>query len=421
VTAYRCPAAGETFTNCEQLVDILAEKVGIDPLEFRYRNAWREGDCDPLWGEQPRVFVIPGILDTLRPKYERLKAHALENSTPKKELGVGIALGSYKISYNGDRAEVDLELNPDGTITVYNTWEDMGQGADIGTLAITHEALRPMNVPPEKIRLVMNDTATCPDSGFAASSRSNLMLSGSTKNAAVKLMDAMRKSDGTYRTYEEMKAEDIPTKYTGVFNWPANPKVNELTGFGGEAPDQSYCSFVAEVEVDVHTGKTTVLELHCVTDVGVTTNLLSLEGQAYSGMMHSTGYALYEEFSNFKKHTSMAGSGFTYIERMPDDDKFTLTNIGTPRDYSSFGGSGCSEGFQSAGHVAILNAIANAVGVRVKSTPATPEKIKRALEEKRNGTYSQERLDWGVDFNERLDHMKNNPPTGYKGSSAIEH
>jgi aldehyde oxidoreductase len=179
---------------------------------------------------------------------------------------------------------------------------------------------------------------------------------------------------------------------------------------------------LAEVGVEVNTGKTKVLELHCVADVGVTTNILSLEGQAFSGMMHGTGYALSEQFSDFKKHTTLIGGGFPYIEMMPDGDKFTLTNIGTPRDYSPFGGSGAAEGLQSAGHAAVLNGIYKAVGIRVKSTPATPDKVKQALEEKQNGTYQpQEKFYLGVDFDERLDYMKANPPGANKGPAAVAH
>lgn len=123
-----------------------------------------------------------------------------------------------------------------------------------------------------------------------------------------------------------------------------------------------------------------------------------------------------------KKHTSLIGAGFPYIEMMPDDDKFTAQNLGTPRDYSPFGGTGCSEGFQASGHAAILNAIYDAIGIRVKSTPATPEKVKQAIEEKKNGTYKpQERFYLGVDFDDQLDDMKANPPGAYKGVVIVDH
>jgi aldehyde oxidoreductase len=423
-TAYRCFGAPEAYTNSEQLMDVLAEKAGIDPLEFRYRNVWRQGDCDPIWGnkeEQPNVYVVPGILDTLRPKYEELKEHARKNATPEKKLGVGVALGSFSVGTHGDHAEVALELNPDGTFTVYNSWEDMGQGADIGSLAIAHEALRPLRVPVENIKIVMNDTATCPDTGIAAASRSNFVVDHATRKAANMLMDAMRKPDGSYRSYAEMAAENIPTKYLGVYDFAKNPRFNEMNGFGRWSPDQSFAAYAAEVEVDANTGKTKLLALHCVSDIGVVTNHLSVEGQAYGGMQHAIGYALSEDFSDYKKHTSLAGAGFPYIDMIPDGDNFTLTNLETPRDYSTFGGTGCSECYQSSGHAAILNAIYNAVGIRVSKMPATPDKVKKAMDEKKNGAYQpQEKYYLGVDFDEKLDDMKANPPAEFKGAS-IDH
>ncbi|NLD81733.1 MAG: molybdopterin-dependent oxidoreductase, partial [Smithella sp.] len=249
--AYRAPAVPEMVTNQEQLIDILAEKAGIDPFEFRYNNVWREGDI-AIWGEQPTVYVMAGIMDKMRPLYNDLKQHAIKNSTPEKRLGIGVALGSFICSWFGDHVEVAMELNPDGTVSFYNTWEDMGQGADIGSLAMAHEALRPLGLSADQIKLVMNDTATCPDSGWAGGSRCNLMVSIATKKAANMLIDAMRKSDNTFRSYDEMKAENLPTKYIGTHDMPLNPKIDPNTGFGKAYPDQSYCAFLSEVEVDVN-------------------------------------------------------------------------------------------------------------------------------------------------------------------------
>ena len=90
-------------------------------------------------------------------------------------------------------------------------------------LAITHEALRPLGLRADQIKLVMNDTATCPDTSRAAASRSNVIYQQATQNAAALLMDAMRKPDGTFRTYDEMVAENIPTKYVGKFAWERIP------------------------------------------------------------------------------------------------------------------------------------------------------------------------------------------------------
>ena len=305
----------------------------------------------------------------------------------------------------------------DNTVTHCSTWEDIGQGGDVGCLAYTHEALKPLGLKPDQIHVVMNDTDTCPDSGRAAASRCNLMVGQATADGAKKMLDAMRKENGTYRTYDEMKAGGLPTKFTGTFTQPGNPKLDENTGFGKFPPDQSYSGFVAEVEIDLETGTPKVISYHCVSDVGKVTNWLSLEGQAYSGMMHGLDHALSSDYRDFKKHGNLIGAGFPYIEDIPDGDDFTLTNTETKRDYAAFGGTGISEGYQSAGHAAILNAIHDAVGIRIPLLPATKEKIKAAMDAREAGTYEDpEPFDLGHDFYEYLDYIEANPKEKYTGA-----
>lgn len=415
-TAYRCPAAANMYTGQEQAIDMLAEKVGMDPMDFRLLNVWQEGDV-AIYGERPTVYVAEGIFKEMKPIYEKLKKHAAEHTTEEKKYGAGVAFGSFNISNSGDHAEIALELNPDGTVTHYSTWEDMGQGADVGCLAYTHEALKPLGLKPEQIHIVMSDTDTCPDTGRAAASRCNLMTGQATADGAKKMLDAMRKDDGTYRTYDEMVADGLPTRFVGSFTQPVNDKLDENNGFGKFPPDQSYAGFVCEVEVDVATGKVTVVAMHCVSDVGKVTNWLSLEGQAFGGMMHSIGYALSENYYDFKKHNNLIGAGFPFIKEIPDGDNFTLTNLETVRDYAAFGGTGISEGYQSSGHVAVLNALYAAVGVRIGMLPATPDKVKAAMEAKANGTYQeQEPFYFGRDFYEYLDYIEANPRIEYKGA-----
>ena len=114
-----------------------------------------------------------------------------------------------------DHSECALELNPDGSITHYNTWEDVGQGGDIGTLTHTAKCLEPLGITPDRIHLVMNDTHRCRTAASLPGSRSHFMVGNATIHAAEQLMGAMRKQDGTYRTYDEMVAEGIPTWYKG--------------------------------------------------------------------------------------------------------------------------------------------------------------------------------------------------------------
>jgi aldehyde oxidoreductase len=146
----------------------------------------------------------------------------------------------------------------------------------------------------------------------AAASRSHYMAGNATINAATKLMDAKRKPDGTYRTYDEMVAENIPTKYIGhydQFSIGLPPGLDPNTGEGEKNPGYMYCVNVALVEVDVNTGKAKVLRYTCVSDVGVIGNKLSVEGQAYGGLSHSIGFALSEDYNAENKHGNMAGCG----------------------------------------------------------------------------------------------------------------
>ncbi len=90
----------------------------------------------------------------------------------------------------------------------------------MGTLATAHEALMPLGIAPEKIKLVMNDTSICPNGGPAGGSRSQVVLGQAIKAACELLVDSMKK-DGGYMTYDEMVAANIPTKVTGKWTAPA--------------------------------------------------------------------------------------------------------------------------------------------------------------------------------------------------------
>jgi aldehyde oxidoreductase len=238
------------------------------------------------------------------------------------------------------------------------------------------------------------------------------MAGNATIDAANKLMAAMRKEDGTYRTYEEMVAEGIPTKYVGhydQFNIGLPPGLDPNTGEGEKNPTYMYCVNVALVEVDVNTGKTKVLRYTCVADVGVIGNRLAVEGQAYGGLSHSIGFALTEEYEALKKHGNIAGCGVPTITDIPDDFNVILVE-NNPRPAGPHGSCGCSECFQSSNHMAVINAINNACGVRIYELPATAEKVKAAWEAKQRGEeLKPEKYYLGSDFEEELEEIKKNP------------
>ncbi len=410
-TAYRGFGAPQIYTTTEALIDMIAEKAGIDPWEFRYKNAARPGDLN-VNSRPYHDYVYPDLLEKAKPIYDQYKAEAETAKATGKHVGVGISMGGFIITIGMfDAAEIALELNPDGTFTHFNTWEDVGQGGDIGALTHVVKALEPLGIKADKVRLVMNDSKTCPDTGLAAASRSHYMAGNATIDAANKLMDAMRKNDGTYRTYNEMVAEGIPTKYIGhydQFNIGLPPGVHPNNGEGEKNPTYMYNVNVAQVEVDVNTGKTKVLRYTCVADVGVIGNRLAVEGQGYGGLSHSIGFALSEEYEALNKHGNMVGCGIPTIDAIPDD--FNLIFVENPRPKGPHGSCGCSECFQSSNHMAVINAINNACGVRIYSLPATADKVKAGFAAKQRGEdLTPPKYFLGSEMEEELDIIKANP------------
>ncbi len=402
-TAYRAFGSPQTYFVSEQLVDMLALKMGMDPFEFRYKNLVKEGDLSPT-SVPYRDYPMHELMDRIRPYYDELKARAEKASTDKVKHGVGISLGGYHVSKLPDRAEVDLELRSDGGINVYNTWADVGQGADFGLVAHTHEALSTLKIGTDQIHLVCNDTATCPDTGSASGSRSHHVAGKAIINAAEQLLGAMKKADGSYRSHAEMQAENIPTRYNGLFteNWA---DIDKDTGHGYGNIAQNYVITVVEVAVDVESGKTTVVDAHIVADIGKVGSYHAVLGQAWGGFAHGIGYALSEDYEDMQKHNNLRGAGVVRCNEVPDNiNVYFIENI---RETGPHGSTGCAEGFQSCGHVAIVNAITNATGVRITSLPALPAKVKAGMDALAKGeNFVQEPWDLGCDLYERMDYLQ---------------
>lgn len=374
-SAFRGYGAPEIEFPSEVLMDMLAEKLGMDPFDLRYKNVYRKGATTPT-GQVPDSWSLPEMFDKLKPKYEAAKADAAKKSTEAEKYGVGISVGVYGCGLDGpDTSEARARLNEDNTITIFNSWEDHGQGADMGTLGTAHEALRPMGIGPNQIKLVMNDTSRTPNSGPAGGSRSQVVTGQATKAACELLMGGMKKSDGSYRTYEEMKAENIPVEYTGA--WTAPAKDCDENGQGSPFAVYMYGLFMAEVCVEIATGKTKVTKMTAVADVGKINNKLVVDGQMYGGLAQGIGLALTEDYEDIKKHSTMMGAGFPYIKDIPDE--MELIYVEAPREHGPFGAAGVGELPLTAPHAAVINGIYNACGARVKRLPATPDKVLAAL------------------------------------------
>ncbi len=377
-SAFRAYGSPQAFLASEIAMDELAEKLGMDPLELRFKNIYRPGATTPTQ-QVPEVFCFESMFNTLRPLWEEAKKRCQELSTPEKKRGVGLSLGIYGCGLDGPDGSVAwIELNKDGTISVGSSWQDHGQGADLAALTHAHETLRQMGITPEQIKLVMNDMAFTPASGPSGGSRQNVMTGNAIRVGCEMLVNAMRKPDGTYRTYDEMVAENIPLRYDGKWAASMCTDCNPDTAKGDPFAVYMYEVFMPEVEVDMKTGKARVVKFTTVADIGTLTNKATTDGQIYGGLAQGIGLALTEDFEDLQKHTNLVACGFPFIQDIPDDIDI-IYNI-SPRKHGPYGAAGVGEGPLTAPHPAVLNAIYNACGVRVYAVPALPEKIKAGLE-----------------------------------------
>jgi aldehyde oxidoreductase len=374
-SAFRAYGAPQSEFATEVLMDELAEKLGIDALDLRYKNVYRQGATTPT-GQAPEVYSLPEMIDKLRPLYKKAKDKAKAGSTAEIKKGVGISIGVYGCGLDGpDSSEAWVELNADDTVTLFSCWEDHGQGADAGALGSAFEALRVTGTTPDRVRLVMNDTSKAPNSGPAGGSRSQVITGQAIKNGAEALVAAMKKPDGTFRTYAEMQADNIPVHYTG--KWTAPAAACDENGQGSPFSVYMYGVFMSEVAVEIATGKTTVEKMTLVADVGKINNRLVVDGQIYGGMAQGIGLALTEDYEDIKKHSTLVGAGFPYIKQIPDN--MEIIYVETPRKDGPFGAGGVGELPLTSPHAAVINGIYNACGIRITRLPALPEKVLEGL------------------------------------------
>ena len=382
-SAFRAYGSPQSFMGSDIAMDVMAAKLGIDPFEFRAMNCYKESaDSRTPNGCKPDVYCEEDLFNLARPYYEAAKKRVAEKnaaSDGKIKYGIGVSLGVYGCGLdNSDASECWATLNPDGTVTLRNCWEDHGQGADIATLTAGHETLRQAGFTPEMIKLEMNDTKLAPNSGPAGGSRSTVMTGSATRVACENLLKAMRKEDGTYRTYDEMVADGIDTKAVGIYTYTASVALDQATSQGDPFPSYMYTIFLPEVAVDTETGKVRVEKFTAVADVGTILNKLAVDGNFYGGLVQGIGLALTEDFEDLKKHTTLAKCGILYPNDVTDDIE-VIYQQNHPRPNGPYGASGCGEAPLDAPHPAILNAIYNATGARITRVPALPEVVLEAL------------------------------------------
>lgn len=357
----------------EILIDMMAEKLGMDPLEFRYQNAWREGDI-ANWGIKLDCYPYPAMLEKLRPLYKAAKERAGKESTDEKKRGVGIGAGAYGCERDNEPGSTAwVELNPDNGVTVYATWADGGQGGDIGVLTAASKAMG--GLPPEKIRLVTRDSSLTPDSGPSNASRQTSTTGNAIRLACESLLKAMKDND--CKNYDDMVDKKISLRYEEKYVPEGLSPVDENCQ-GVPIKNVQYNLQMAEVEVEIVTGKVNVLKMTSVVDAGIIHNPISVEGQCEGGVHMGVGYGLWEDFEPGETTTLIKGGIPNFRNSPPVECHYNETF----RPDGTFGGTGVGESVMFGAAPAIVNAIYDACGARIFELPAKPERVLAALKVK---------------------------------------
>ncbi len=354
----------------ESILDELASELKIDPLAIRVKNGFVKGDTTICGQLLDHTIGFQECMEALKPLYEKALKEAKESATDEIKRGVGLGGVWFGPGRSApDQSEAWAELLPDDTLQVWIGAADMGQGTDTMFWQVAAET---MGFPLERVKVCTTDTEITPDGNFSAGSRQTYVSGKAVQMAVEELKKAMEENSA--KNYKEMKAKGLPTLYK-AFNKPVTSRPDPKTGQGVPWETYSFGIQMAEVSVEVKTGKVNVLKITSVHDLGTVINRLNVEGQLHGGICMGLGYALMEEFV-YNKTDSFAKFKIPRAKDMPEMEVITL-NI--PRKKGPFGASGTAEYADVPTAPAIANAIYNACGVRIRDLPITPEKIRQSL------------------------------------------
>ena len=355
----------------ESAMDMLAEKLGIDALEFRRINSLEPGQPKST-GRVVEQWPFPGLVEAISPHYDRARKEAADFNRQSSPLrrGVGVGTGAFGIGSPGDSGNVAVELDPDGGLSVFAAAADPGEGNDA---MFTQIAAHVMNLPLDKIRLVSRNTDQTTATGPAAGSRITYLVGGAMVNGIEQLKSAMAEVGAT--TYDQLRAAGKPTRYMGRKKNEDVGPLDPATGQGPSFESQVHSIQMAEVEVNTGNGEVKVLKVTTAVDAGPVINPQTFEGQLEGGVDMGVGYALREEYVagrtkdwvTFRFPTITTACEMEHVVREP------------PRVKGTLGATGVGEMTMVPTAPAITNAIANACGARVRHLPATPDKVLAAL------------------------------------------
>jgi xanthine dehydrogenase molybdenum-binding subunit len=404
----------EGIYSIERLMDEAAEKIEMDPLEFRLKNCMRYGDRaleyeqvmhGPIeWGiVGPDLDSFPELIEECAKKAE-WKQKWKGWKTPMavdgdKRRGIGVAIGMHHTSFWP--ASAIVKMSQDGSATVLSGAVEIGQGYGTATAQVAAEAL---GLPYEKVHVILADTGAAPAAiGNVASSgtsapmnavkiaaddarRKLFELAAPRLNAPVGDLEARDSS-----IYVKGTSDSIPIADICFTNW-------QITGTGNNPPYHAirdektgkvihaYAAAVTivEIEVDMGTGKIEILQMTSGHDTGTAINPIIVENQIDLGLVMACGWVLMEEYKidperGILLNPNMLDYKLTTFMDMPDSKHFHRATSERPSAWGPFGAKGFSETSMTALGPAIANAVYNATGTRVRCGSMVPENILNEL------------------------------------------
>jgi CO/xanthine dehydrogenase Mo-binding subunit len=391
----------------EQQMDIVAEKLGMDPIEFRLKNHIRLGDT--FYGQGPDVLCVVEscgteyLLEECKKRIGYEKGYKNLTPFPDKpwiKRGIGITRGFHTSGCGTARPSdaimdwtaVMVKLNEDGTATLMSASADLGSGNTSVHAAMVAEEL---GIPYENVIVAEADTDTTLYDVVTHASRATYCgglavqkAAGSCKEMLLEFASRILEVPAAGLDVADNKVivKGMPSESVSIqmvcetardLNW-GNP-------FGAESVRATSCPphFVTtciEVDVDTETGEVTLVRAIGGCDVGTPININNVEGQVIGGLHMGSGYALTEE-SVIGPDGNVLNPDFRDYKMLTalDMPRVEVIRADTYEPTGPFGAKGMGEGATNPVAPAVANAIYNAIGIRIKETPITPEKILKAL------------------------------------------
>ena len=375
--AFRGFGAPQALWMAELQMDKLAEKLGLDPVEFRHRNALREGDTLNVGTPAPgRVSIVQCIeAAAQRAGWEKKPGGWAiskgDNVQPDHlKRGIGFACGFKNVGFSfgyqeNSWARVELHGKTEiENVVVWHAGAEVGQGTHT---VMAQFAAGAVGVPFEKVTVVTSDSATMGNPGSASASRLTFMSGNAIKGAAEAAL-------------AKWKTEERPAIAEYTYLAPKTTPFDKETGYSTPNLSYAYVAQAVEVEVDMQTGFIKILRVVSADDVGTAINPALVQGQIEGAVVQAEGYALTENFISQNGHI-LTDQLSTYliptVLDIPDAVESIIIEVTEPN--GPFGARGLGELPFLPVAPAIAAAVHAATGVWFSEFPLTPERVLRGL------------------------------------------